>query len=96
MSTQPISYPDRSKVDYLITGRREGFHIGFHADNVKLKSATVNCPSANAHPEVIDTFLFDEINAGRIFGPTSTPPLPNLHLTVSASFLRKISQSRGV
>ena len=64
MATQLISHPDRSKVDYLITGLREGFHIGFHADNVKLNSATVNCPSANEHPEVIDKYVSDEIIAG--------------------------------
>ena len=70
MATQLISYPDRSKVDYLITGLWEGFHIGFHADNVKLKSAIVNCPSANEHPEVIDKYVSDEI----IAGPSSVGP----------------------
>ena len=34
MATQLISYPDRSKVDYLITGLREGFHIGFQIINI--------------------------------------------------------------
>ena len=72
-----------------ITSIREGFHIGFHADNVK-------CPSVNEHPEVINKYFSDEINAGRIFGPTSTPPLPNPHLSRFGFIpIRKISQTRG-
>ena len=29
------AHPDRAKVDYLITGLRHGFRLGFHSDKVK-------------------------------------------------------------
>lgn len=79
LEMQLTSHSNRSKVNYLITGLREGFRIGFHGDKIKLKSATVNCPSANEHPEVIDKYLFDEIQAGRVFGPIKQSPFPYLH-----------------
>ena len=66
---QLAAHPDRAKIDYLITGLRHGFRLGFHSDKVKLRSAKANCPSANDHPEVIDKYLSDEIQAGRVFGP---------------------------
>ena len=79
---QLAAHPDRAKVDYLITGLRHGgFRLGFHSDKVKLRSAKANCPSANDHPEVIDKYLSNEIQAGRVFGPTKTPPFPYLHIS---------------
>ena len=78
---QLAAHPDRAKVDYLITGLRHGFRLGFHSDKVKLRSAKANCPSANDHSEVIDKYLSDEIQAGRVFEPTKTPPFPYLHIS---------------
>ena len=57
-----------------------------------LRSAFIRtCPSSNApgpivrrateHPSVIDTYLANEVALGRVFGPTSTPSIPNLHIS---------------
>ena len=57
------------------------FKIGFHTHLSKLKRAGSNCPSAAEHPSVIDTYLANEVALGRVFGPTSTPSIPNLHIS---------------
>ena len=61
LEMQLLAHPDRSKVDYVVTGLREGFKVGFHTETIQLKSAKRNCPSANKHPEVIDEYLAHEI-----------------------------------
>lgn len=37
--------------------------------------------SAQSHPTVIDQYLLDECRAGRVAGPFSSPPVPNLHIS---------------
>ena len=75
------AHPDRRKVDYVLNGFRYGFKIGFHTHRSKLKPAGSYCPSAAEHPSVIDTYLAKEVALGRGFGPTSTPLIPNLHIS---------------
>ena len=88
-----MSNPYRNKLHYLITGINLGFQIDF---DVVLKSATVNCSSAHEHPDIIDKYLSDEINVGRIFGLSPQPPLPNLYLIAAfVSFLRRANPTRG-
>ena len=79
LEMQLLNHPDCSKVHCLITGLCEGFRVGFHSDNVTLKSAKLDCSSANEHPEVNDKHLAEEIREGRVLGPTTIPP-PSLHL----------------
>ena len=81
LAMQLFSHPDKVKVNYVIVGLREGFHIGFHSNSVRLKSASSNCPSALEHSEVIDKYLAVEIHAGRVFGPLKTPPFLNTQIS---------------
>ena len=78
---QLAAHPDRSKVKFVTDGLRTGFRTGFHADKINLKSAETNCSSAIAHPNVIDKYLADEIDARRVAGPFEAPPFPNLHVS---------------
>ena len=75
------SHPDRQKVNYVVNGLRFGFTLGFQPQSCKLKSVTSNCHSAYEHPTVIDGYLTKEIKFGRVFGPTETPPVSNLHIS---------------
>ena len=59
---------------------RNIFRLGFHHSR-KLKSATTNKPSAKQHPDVIDRYLANEVSLGRVAGPFTSPPLPNLHIS---------------
>ena len=68
------------KVEYVLTGFRVGFRLGFHPESMKLKSAKANCPSSLKHLSVIDNYLAKEVSSGRMFGPTATPPANNLQI----------------
>ena len=74
LSVQLFGQPDRHKVEYVLTGFREGFRLGFHPESMKLKSAKANCPSSQKHPSVINNYLAKEVSLGRVFGPTASPP----------------------
>ena len=62
------AHPDRAYVQYLLTGIREGFRIGFTRE-APLRSASRNIPSALEHPEVIQAYLDKERSLGRMLGP---------------------------
>ena len=53
-------------------GIQGGFDIGFMGPQEDVRSG--NLKSALEHPEVIDEYLKEEIQAGRIEGPFRTPP----------------------
>ena len=74
-------YPDQSAAAYVLTGLREGFHIGFDTSSVSLQSASSNMHSALEHPLVIDDYLQVEVSYGRVAGPFATPPVPGLHVS---------------
>ena len=59
---------------------RNSFRLGFQHSK-KLKSAKSNKASANQHSEVIDRYLANEVSLGRVAGPFSSPPFPNLHVS---------------
>jgi len=74
------NHPGQHLVAFVLDGLRNGFCVGFQ-DSKRLKSAKSNKPSANQHPEVIDHYLAHEISLGRVAGPFSSPPFPNLNVS---------------
>ena len=73
-------HPDRQLVNYVLDGISNGFRVGFSPSH-KLKSATNNKPSAQQHAAVVDEYLAYEVSLGRVAGPFTSPPLPNLHIS---------------
>ena len=73
-------HPDQHLVAFVLDGLRNGFRLGFQHSK-KLKSAKSNKASANQHSEVIDHYLANEVSLGRVAGPFSSPPFPNLHVS---------------
>ena len=73
-------HPDRQKVNFVVDRIRHGFQLGF-SPSQKLKSAKYNKPSAAQHPCVVDQYLANEVSLGRVAGPFSVPPHPNLHVS---------------
>lgn len=73
-------HPDRQLVNYVLDGISNGFRVGFSPLH-KLKSATNNKPSAQQHAAVVDEYLAHEVSLGRVAGPFTSPPLPNLHIS---------------
>ena len=74
-------HPDRYAVNYVISGIREGFRIGFVASSVSLKSASSNMRSSIEHPSVIDAYLQTEVSARRVAGPFPSLPFSSLHIS---------------
>ena len=75
------SHPDQTQVNYVVSGLRCGFHVGFNPQAAFLKSAIQNMPSASLMPSVIDQHLITELGRVRVAGPFSVSPLPNLHIS---------------
>ena len=61
-----VEHPDRQFVEYLLRGLRGGFHVGCCASVQELQSAYNNMPSASRLPEVIDRYLRDKLDSGRL------------------------------
>ena len=62
-------WPDREFREYLITGLREGFRIGYDYQGHKCKWCKENMKSAKEHPQVVDDYIMKECLAGRLLGP---------------------------
>ena len=73
------NYPDQAAAAYVLDGLREGFHIGFEASSVSLQSASSNMRSALDHPSIIDDYLETDVSCGRVAGPFTNSPFPDLH-----------------
>lgn len=74
-----VNHPDQAQVAYVVSGIRHGFKLGF--DDKALRSSGRNLKSAQDHPEVVDKYLANEIELGRVAGPFDSPPFPNLHIS---------------
>ena len=59
-------HPDRQFVGYIIRGLRNGFRIGCRSSAPELRSASSNMFSAVLHPEVINKYLREEVEANRL------------------------------
>ena len=72
------SLPNQEAVSYVSRGLKEGFSLQFHP--IPLKSVSRNMPTSYRNPEVIDSYLEEEVRLGRVAGPFSELPMGNLHI----------------
>ena len=72
-------FPDREFVGYLINGIRNGFRIGCYASR-SLRSSSNNMLGADMHPRVVQDYLENELQAGRIV-PVPPSWCVNVHLS---------------
>ena len=81
-------HPNHVFVQSLVTGLREGFHIGYKGP--KKSCVSWNLKSTQGNPEVVDKYLDKETLQGRVGGPFEPPP-PSLtcNVTPLGSFPRK-------
>ena len=73
------AHPDTSFSEYILRGLLEGFRIGFSYRS-ELVSAKGNMPSALEHPGVVEAYLGEECEAGRILGPFYPGEIPDLQV----------------
>ena len=59
------NHPDRRFRDYILAGLKHGFHVGLEHSS-SIKSCNHNLLSAELHPAVVDEYLAEECNLGRI------------------------------
>ena len=68
-------HPDPQFVAYILDGIEGGFRIGFERPR-PLRSASSNCPSAEAHSQVVVAYIEKEVALGRFLGPLSSRDAP--------------------
>ena len=69
-------YPDKAFVKQLISNLVHGCAVGYNGPQFAANAKHLS--SALQHPSIINESLKKEIEAGRILGPFTDPPLPNL------------------
>ena len=67
--------PPTSFCQYLLSGFRHGFQIGFNLSRItRLQSASQNMQSALQNPQVVGKYLSREVHLGRVAGLFPQPP----------------------
>lgn len=74
------THPDQSFADYILRGLEQGFHVGFKRGG-RLQSCKKNMLSALEHPEVVQKYLQEECQMGRVLGPFDLGELPGVHVS---------------
>jgi len=74
-------YQNKPLVNFFISGLHDGFRIGFTSCTAKIKSAKRNMQCALEHPEVVESYLADEVALGRVSGPFSYSSVPHAHIS---------------
>lgn len=73
------SLPDQHLADYVFRGISEGFRIGYNFAHKMGKPAIANLPSTLANPEVVDSYIEEEMLHGRIVGPVPEELRNSIH-----------------
>lgn len=74
-ASQLRNHPDKAFVNYILSGIREGFRLGFDYKDSKLLPARSNMRSAINNPKVITDYLEKEVTAGRVVSGVEQLPL---------------------
>ena len=69
-------HPNQVFVQSLVTGLREGFHIGYKGPEKSRVSQ--NLKSAQENPDMADKYLDKETLLGQVGGAFENPPFPNM------------------
>ena len=72
-----VGYPFPELAEYLISGLREGFHLGYTGPRFAITPK--NLRSARDNAAQVTEAIIKELSRGHIAGPFPTPPLENLH-----------------
>lgn len=71
-------HPDKEFADYVVSGIREGFRIGFNYSH-SCKNAARNMPYAAQQVQVVREYLANECATGRVLGPLEQREHPHIH-----------------
>ena len=59
-------HPDQAFAQYIIQGLSQGFRIGYQHKTSSLKPAKYNMLSASQHPDVVSSYLHEELSLNRV------------------------------
>ena len=76
-----MAHPNRGLVHFFLQGIACGFYIGYSLPPSKLKSAKRNMNSARTHAKIVDDYLAEEVQAGRVTGPFPSNAIPNAQVS---------------
>ena len=74
-------HPDREFAQYVCSGIRHGFRIGFNDLQAQLAPVHRNMISAMEHREVVEKYLGEEREAQRVLGPFKRSLFPEVHVS---------------
>ena len=74
-------HPHQELVHMSLNGLKYGFRIGYSYLNPQLKSARRNMQSALEHPEVVDSYLAEELDSNRLAGPFPQASIPQAQIS---------------
>ena len=69
-------HPDKAWTSWLLQSLHERVSIGYTGP--RGPRTALNLASAHQHTDIINKEIHKELEAGRVLGPFSSPPLPNL------------------
>ena len=75
------SHPDWDFVTLICSGIRYGFRVGFNYQASSCKSAKGNMLSVTQHRDVVEQYLGEEREAGRLLGPFKRGTLPHVQVS---------------
>ena len=70
------THPDREFCEYLLSGIRKGFRLGFEYRRASCVKAKSNMKSALENASVVDDYIAEEVKLGRVLGPVKPESLP--------------------
>ena len=68
-------------VEYVGSGIRDGFRIGFDYHKAHCKQGPGNMGSAKKHEQVVEQYIGVECEAGRLIGPLDRNKFPHVHIS---------------
>ncbi len=74
-------HPDKDFAEYVISGIRDGFRIGFRYHDRQYKSAKRNLKSAGENPQVVEEYLHKELEKARLIGPLEKGQLAKVQVS---------------
>ena len=74
-------HPNQALVQYILSGIRGGFRIGFNYGKAACKPARCNLLSAETNPEVVAAYLQEEVALGRVVGPLPVGSIPGVQVS---------------
>ena len=73
-------HPDREYADYIVSGIRDGFLVGYTYGATTLSSAKKNMQSAEENPHVVEEYVEAELVLGVLLGPYQREKVTGVHL----------------